>query len=319
MSITEIIKQGDLVMAPLAGYSDHFFRKLMYALGAQVTFTEMISADGLIRNEKRTIKYLDNVSQEPATGVQLFGSKPMTMAYAAEIALKFGARMIDINMGCPVKKVVRNGAGVALMKNPGQARRIISEVKKAINVPLLIKCRAGWDEQSLNFKEIATIAVGEGVDAITLHPRTRTQNYLVPARWDLIAELVQSVPVPVIGNGDIKSVEDALTMKRTTGCYAMMVGRAAVRNPAIFRQYTTFCESGAPVVPWQAAERWQLIDSHLTSLVFELGPKIGVIKFRKFLSFYLSGLENVSSIRPRIFLLEDETTMRSLLRDFLGQ
>ncbi|MBN2383301.1 tRNA dihydrouridine synthase DusB [bacterium] len=317
ISLGNIIVPGELVLAPLAGYTDRFFRKLIYSLGARVAFTEMISAEGIVRYQRQSLMYLDQVDTELATGVQIFGSRPLAMARASEIAREKGAKLIDINMGCPVKKIVRSGAGAALMKDLILAGQIMAAVRKAVDLPVLIKCRSGWDDASLNFKELVTIAAGEGIDAITFHPRTRSQNYQSPARWEQIKELVEYTNLPVIGNGDIVSAESAQSMRTTTGCYALMVGRAALRNPLIFKQYQDLTGSGFASDPLTAVERWHLIDAHLTSVLKALGPKHGLIRFRKFLSFYLSGLDNVCSIRARIFTIDREQELRAMLQDFL--
>lgn len=317
MEIRNFIKPGGLILAPLAGYTDRFFRQLLYLYGLKVSFSEMISAEGLIRNHPGTKRYLLNINKEIATGVQLFGQHPEVLTNAAQIAVEHGAKMIDINMGCPVKKVVKSGAGAALMKNLPLARKIIAGVRKAVSIPLLIKCRTGWDENSINYLELAIMAEGEGVDALTLHPRTRSQNYQSPARWDNIKNLVDTVSIPVIGNGDITSVKDALAMHQETGCYAMMIGRAALRKPLIFQHYQNFMKTGQINEIMTCEDRWKLIDSHLTILTAELGQQNGIFKFRKFLSFYLTGLPFVSKIRSTLFTISTEDELRTILKEFL--
>ncbi|MFC1851571.1 tRNA dihydrouridine synthase DusB [candidate division CSSED10-310 bacterium] len=317
MTLRDIVPPKSLILAPMAGYTTHYFRTMVRSMGATVTFTEMISAEGIYRRQQETLAYLKNIDSETNTVVQLFGGNPAIVAAAAAFIVDLGAKVIDINMGCPVKKVTKNGSGAWLMKNPLIAARMMALVKKEINVPLTIKIRAGWDEKHLNYLEIAKIAEDEGVEAITLHPRTRTQNYSTPARWDMIKQTVQSVSIPVIGNGDIITVHDALRMENETGCYALMIGREALRNPWIFNQFNEFKKSNNPPGKPSRQDIWELISSHLTQVIAEKGERKGIHFFRKFLARYLHGLYGVSKIRTQLFFIEEERVLRSLLQKFL--
>ncbi|MCK5687516.1 tRNA dihydrouridine synthase DusB, partial [bacterium] len=246
MKIKNLSITGKTFLAPLAGITNLPFRLLVKKCGCSVVCSEMISAKGIFYNSKNTLKLLASQKKEQPLSVQIFGSEPESMARAAIFIENLNiADIIDINLGCSVKKIVKQGAGVALMKEPKLARNIFTQVRNAVDLPFTIKLRSGWDNSGQQAMEIAHIAQDCGVNAITLHPRTATQGFKGKADWDLISKLKLFLSIPVIGNGDINSVEDAVSMLETTGCDSVMVGRAVMGNPFILSQIDEFIETGA--------------------------------------------------------------------------
>ncbi|OFX23420.1 MAG: tRNA dihydrouridine synthase DusB [Anaeromyxobacter sp. RBG_16_69_14] len=230
---------GRFFLAPLAGVSDRPFRKICRDMGAAFTYTEMVSAHGLVHGSEQTESYLDRDPEETPFAVQIFAAEPEVLARGAAVAVQRGADIVDINMACPVKKVCGTGAGAALAREPERVRTAVEAVRAACGVPVTVKIRAGWDEGSLNCVAVAQAAEAGGASAVALHGRTRAQGYAGKARWDLVHAVKQSVRVPVLGSGDVWTSADALRMARETGCDAVLVARGACGNPWIF------CELGA--------------------------------------------------------------------------
>ena len=234
MNIGNIPLENNTVLAPLAGITNLPFRLLAKEAGCGMVCSEMISANGLIHQSKKTLQLMDSALREKPLSVQIFGSKPEVMAEAAKIIEMAGADILDINFGCSVKKVVKTGAGVGLMRTPDVAASVITAVRKAVRIPVTIKIRSGWVGSGEQALEIARIAETCGADAISIHPRTATQGFGGSADWSLIKKVKMQASIPVIGNGDITCAEDAVRMLETTGCDGVMVGRAAIGNPSIF-------------------------------------------------------------------------------------
>ncbi len=289
-----------LVLAPLAGISNLPFRLLAKEQGCSLVWTELISAEGLLRNRRASAELLRSCPEERPLAVQLFGSQPRSLADGAKIAVEeFGADILDINMGCPVRKVVRGGAGAALLKDIPRAAAIIRAVRRAIAVPLTVKIRLGWDEKSVNYLDVAQMAEGCGVDGLILHGRTRMQSYGVPADWGAIAHTQAMLRIPVIGNGDLSSPRSILRFFQETGCPGAMIGRGAMGNPWIFRQTLQLFqgkEGGAPSLE----EREGIILRHLQRVLEIRGEEQGVREFRKHLIWYTRGLRGSSDFRSRI-------------------
>jgi len=232
MNIGSLVVDPPVLLAPLAGISNLPFRVLNRRYGCALAFTEMISATGLVRNMRKTFRYLATAPEDRPLGVQLFGTDPGVLAAAAEIVAAHGADLIDLNMGCPVKKVVRTGAGAALMKNPALAFEIMKAVRRATGLPLTVKIRSGWSDRTVNALELARLAAEAGLDAVIVHPRTVAQGFGGRADWRIIADVKRELAIPVVGNGDIRHPRPyAARMRAETGCDGVMVGRGAPGEP----------------------------------------------------------------------------------------
>jgi len=297
-----------LLLAPMAGISSLPFRRTMKECGAALVFTEMISANGLIRDGRKTVELLRSCADEKPLAIQLFGDDPQVLAAAAQL-VGDQADLLDINMGCPVKKVVRAGAGSALLRNPQRVGQILAAVRRVFAGPLTIKIRSGWDQTHLNYMEIGQIAREEGVNAICLHPRSRSQNFGGTANWQQIAELKARLDIPVIGSGDLFHAADVLRMFTTTGCDAVMIARGAYGNPWIFEQAAALLQQQVPA-PISTEQRWSVIRQHLRWHLAEFGEHKALIEMRKHLSWYAKGLPTATQFRGR---LHDITSWPTLL------
>jgi tRNA-dihydrouridine synthase B len=247
--------RGRFFLAPLAGVSDRPFRKICRELGAAFTYTEMVSAHGLVHGSEQTESYLDRDPEETPFAVQIFAAEPEVLALGAAAAVKRGAGIVDINMACPVRKVCGTGAGAALAREPDRVRAAVEAVKVAAGVPVTVKIRAGWDETSLNCVEVAQAAEAGGASAVALHGRTRAQGYAGKARWELVAAVKRAVRVPVLGSGDVWTAADALRMARETSCDAVLVARGACGNPWIFRDLAA-ADRGDPAPDPPSRDEW---------------------------------------------------------------
>ncbi len=301
---------GTLFLAPLAGCSDRAFRDICIEQGADFTFTEMVSAEGVVRGNSETVKLMHRADLEKLYAIQLFGSDPKTMHEASCKALDYAPVLIDINCGCPVPKVIKTGAGAALMKTPSLIGRLVTEVRKAIEkkekvCSVSVKLRSGWDEKSITFREAAHEAAAAGASLITLHPRTKNQGYSGTARWDYIGELKQRlVKVPVIGSGDLFRPEDAHRMLRTTGCDGIMFARGAVGNPFVFSQTKALLlEQGnedLPAGPPSIKERLETALRHLHKARYYEGESTAVKEMKKQFCAYTKGLPGGAALRNLI-------------------
>ena len=304
------------VLAPMAGVSEMPFRVIAFELGAALCPTELVSAMGLFHANARTLKYLRNDPQvERPYSLQLFGGEPAAMAAAAVQGKQWGAQIIDLNMGCPVKKVTRSGAGSALLCDPPRAAEIVRRIRDATGLPVTAKIRSGWDAASKNYLQMAD-ALGEaGIVGLAVHPRTRAQGYSGQADWSVIADLKRHVgdAFAVFGNGDVKNVADAQRMLSTTGCDFVMIGRGALGNPWLFRQL----EGGAPPTP---EERCQLVQRHFRAHVQFVGAELPAVRaFRKHLGWYSHGLFGASAFRNEVNRIDRAgDVLRLVERFFLG-
>ncbi len=301
--------RGKAFLAPLAGISNLPFRLMARSFGCALAYTEMISSNGLIRKTDKTYEYLQTCAADKPLGMQIFGADPQIMAAAAVIAAERGADLIDINMGCPVKKVVKSGAGAILMKDQSLIARIIVSVKKAVSVPVTIKIRSGWNRSSINAVEIARIAEDSGADAITVHGRTADQGYSGTADWGVIAAVKEAVQIPVFGNGDIWQPRDALAMITQTSCDAVLVGRGVLGNPWIFTGINQLLSGRQEDCIPDLAQRSEIIKKHW-SLEAEMGgSRAATRNFRKHLLWYTKGLEGSSRFRNLVSTLPDRESM----------
>jgi nifR3 family TIM-barrel protein len=301
----------------MAGISDLPFRLLAREQGAPLCFTEMISAEGLKRNGKNTLALLRSSALDRPLGIQLFGGDPDTLAEAARM-IQSNCDLIDINMGCPVKKVVSGGAGSSLLRTPGKVAEIIRSVRKATSLPLTIKIRSGWNSTELSFLEIGRIAEQEGCDAITLHPRTRAQMFSDNADWEKIKELKNSVTLPVIGSGDIFSGQDVVDMLDQTGCDGVMIARGAMGNPWIFREAMERLAGKTPSAP-SRKERHATALSHFLQLCEIHEEHTAIAEMRKHLSWYVKGLSGAARFRSMANAIVEKQILLQAINDFFTQ
>lgn len=306
-----------LILAPMAGITDQAVRLLARENGAPLCFTEMISAQGLIRGGKNTMALLRSSPEDRPLGIQLFGNDPEAIAQAA-VLVEENCDIIDINMGCPVKKVVSGGAGSALLREPATVAAIIRAVRKAVRLPLTIKIRTGWNSTEASFLEIARIAESEGCDAVTFHPRTRAQMFNDRADWDQIAELKAKVGVPVIGSGDLFSSRDVAEMLERTGCDGAMIARGALGNPWIFREAAALLE-GVTLPPPTMAEKRVVISRHLECLSALYGEHLAVREMRKHVSWYVKGIEGAARFRSVINTIADKASFAEAVNSFFNR
>ena len=285
-------------LAPMAGVTDTPYRILAQEMGCAMAFAEMVSVLGIhFRNEK-TLAMLETVPEERPLAMQLFGARPEPVAEAAVYVESLGcADVIDFNMGCPAPKIVKNGAGSALLKEPERAGEILAALVKATKLPVTVKMRIGWDESSINAVEMAKRVEAVGVAAIAVHGRTREQYYKGHADWSMIAAVKRAVKVPVIANGDIRTTADLARVFRETECDGVMIGRAAQGNPWIFRAFRSFLETGVEIPPPTIAERGALILRHLDMLIQYKGDYIGAREMRKHATWYTKGMVGGGNLR----------------------
>lgn len=305
MRIGNLTLTGILVLAPMSGITDYPFRQVMREYGCCLTFTEMISAEGLIKKREGLLTIND---RDHPLFVQLFGSDPVNLAEAAIISESLGADGININMGCPAPQVIRVGAGVELMRHPEKVREILMKVKKAIRIPLTIKIRSGWDEKHQNAIEIAQIAEDCGVDGIFIHPRTGVQKFYGKADWNLVRRVKQSVLIPVIGNGDVTDPQMAMKRIEETGCDGIMIGRGSLGNPWIFssQRFPTLIE------------RIKAIERHWILLREHYQKEKAIKEIRRHIAWYTRGLPLSASFRSKLFKIKEERTLFEALSSFFN-
>ena len=302
-------------LAPLAGYTDKSFRTICKEAGADVVVSEMISADGLVYHKSRTIIYADFPENQRPFGIQLFGSDAGIMAKAIEIILARKPDFIDVNMGCPVKKVVKRGAGSALMKTPVAAMKIVKEIKsvlKGTSIPLSVKIRSGWDANFQNAPEFSQMLQAAGADIICIHPRSRSQMFSGKSDWQIIKKIKRKVKIPVVGNGDINSAEDAERMFSETDCDSVMIGRGAIGKPWIFDETKQLLLS-RKIFPLSYQKKLEIISRHLMLELEEKGKIVGIKEMRKHLSAYTKGLRGGSKVRNLLNRTLDEKEIIDLM------
>lgn len=288
----------NLLLAPLAGITNHAFRLICRQEGACMAFTEMVSVNGMVREGERTWGLLQSSAEDRPLGVQLFGDSPELLAQAAEM-VGDQADLLDINMGCPVRKVVGTGAGSALLKDTALIAEILKAVRRATRLPLTIKIRSGWESSDETWREVGRIAEAEGCDAITLHPRSRSQMFDGTADWSRIAGLKRQVKIPVIGSGDLFSADDCRRMLLETGCDGLMVARGAMGNPWIFRQAIELLE-GRAVTAVTVAQRMATARRHLELFMAQAGEAVAVREMKKHLGWYIHGISGAAALRRRV-------------------
>lgn len=308
---------GVVFLAPMAGVTDLVYRKICREYGADMVYTEMVSSNGLYYNDEKSISMLETQVTERPVALQIFGNEPEIMASVVERYINDleHVDILDINMGCPAPKIVNNGNGSALMKNPILAGKIIEAVAKQSKKPVTVKIRKGWDDTQINAVEFAKILEASGAEAITVHGRTRDQFYAGKADWDIIGEVKAAVKIPVIGNGDVFSAEDGLEMLAKTGCDAIMIGRGCQGNPWLFKQIKQGLSQELIRVP-SASEKIDLAISHLEKLAAYKGEHCAVKEMRKHMGWYIKGLKNATEVRRIINTLNTKSEVAEVLKQY---
>ena len=311
--------KNQVVLAPMAGYSNTSFRKIIKDMGAGLIFAEMVSDKALVYQNAKTLELLKMSEEERPIAQQIFGSDVESFVEAARIVESvMHPDIIDINMGCPVPKVaVSAQAGSAILKNPDKIYQIVSEVVKVVSVPVTVKIRLGWDESSINCVEVAKVIESAGASAITLHARTRAQGYSGKARWEYIKQVKESVSIPVIGNGDVKTCFDAKRMILETGCDAVMIGRGVLGNPWLIRDCVEYLESGSVPKPVSNQEKIEMMKRHFELLKQDKNEKVALLEIRSNILFYLKGMPGNKEMKTRICEAKSEEDIYSLLNQYL--
>lgn len=316
MQIGNISLSVPVALAPMAGITDMPFRIICSELGCGLVVSEMVSAKGLLYKNVKTFDMLRVAPEERPAAIQLFGSNPQELACVAKIVEAEGADIIDFNMGCPVPKIVNNGEGSALMKNPQLAYEILARMADAVNIPVTVKIRSGWDAAHINAPEIAQFAEKAGVAAIAVHGRTREQFYNGKADWQVIKAVKDAVKIPVFGNGDILSAEDGLRMFKETGCDGLMIGRGADGNPWIFAELAAALGANGEKHEVTLAERMAMILRHLQMLIDFKGEVVAVKEMRRHAGAYLKGMPMAAEYRRRINALNTYEEFYQLISEY---
>ncbi|AIK96132.1 tRNA dihydrouridine synthase DusB [Candidatus Odyssella acanthamoebae] len=316
IKIDTIQLEMPVILAPMSGVTDMPFRRLVKRMGAGLVISEMIASQAMVRQVRQTMKMIEKSPEELPMAVQLAGCEPQVMAEAARLNEDLGAQIIDINMGCPVKKVVNGHAGSSLMRDEGLAARIIEATVKAVKVPVTLKMRTGWDDNSRNAPNLAKIAEDCGVKMITIHGRTRCQLYNGRADWAFIRRVKEAVKVPVIGNGDVISVEDATTLLEQSGADGVMVGRGCYGRPWFINQIGHYLKTGKHLPDPDMAIQHQTVKNHLDDILSHYGIATGIKIARKHVGWYSKGLNNSTDYRVAVNRVEDPPTMHQLIDDF---
>lgn len=299
MKIGNIEIQNSAALAPMAGVADCAFREICSSFGAAYTVTEMVSSKGIHFNNKKTAELMEITDRKRPTAIQLFGDEPETMADAAVFALQYKPDFIDINMGCPAQKISGNGAGASLMRNPQLCGKIVRQITDAVNIPVTVKMRKGWDDDSVNCVEIAKIVEANGASAVAVHGRTRQQYYKPPVDWDIIRDVKSSVKIPVIGNGDVTSGIKAKELYEHTGCDMIMVGRGALGNPFIFNEINEYMKTGKLIPKPTAKEKLDIMIKQIERMCELKGEFLGIRQSRKHIVWYIKGFKGAASLRNK--------------------
>ncbi len=312
MKIGNVEISNSAALAPMAGVADCAFRELCSSFGAAYTVTEMVSAKGIHYNNKKTAELMELSDRERPSAIQIFGSDPDTMADAAVFALQFKPDFIDINMGCPAPKISNNGSGASLMKNPKLCGEIIKSVANAVDIPVTVKIRKGWDDKSVNCVEIAKVAEANGASAVAVHGRTREQYYKPPVDKDIIRDVKAAVKIPVIGNGDVTSGAKAKELYEHTGCDMIMVGRGALGNPWIFAEINEYMKTGKLLPKPSPEEKLSVMMGQIERMCWLKGEYLGIRQSRKHIVWYIKGFKGAASLRNEAGHIESLGELKKL-------
>ncbi len=310
----------NVVLAPMAGVTDITYRTICKEMGVGLVYTEMVSAKGLYYNDIKTKRLMKINEKNRPVSLQIFGDDPDIMAYVVEnfINERQDIDIIDINMGCPTPKIVKNGDGCALMKNPKLAGEIIYKIKKVSNKPVTAKIRAGWDSKSINAVEVAEVLEFNGVDSIAVHGRTREQFYTGKADYNIIKEVKEKVKIPVIGNGDIFTPEDAVKMINDTNCDGVMVGRGILGNPWLIKNIIKAFNNDYDFYIPTTTDKIDIIKKHADMLITELDEKIAILEMRKFAAWYMKGMKDSSQARNEINKISKASDLYNILDNYMN-
>ncbi len=311
-----------VVLAPMAGISDPSYMRIVENLGCAYAITELISAEAIVRDNKKTFEMLNGIENiNMPIAIQLFGGSAKVLSEAAKIIeTRFHPAIIDINMGCPVPKVaVRSEAGSSLLKNPDLVYEIVKEVSSVVDIPVTVKIRSGWDQNSINAVEIALSAEKAGASCIAVHGRTRAQGYSGNADWDIIKKVKKAVSIPVIGNGDIKSCFDAKRMLEETGCDAVMIGRGVLGNPWLIKECVNYLEKGSLPTFISAQEKINMLKEHFSYLIEDKSEKAALLEIRSHALWYVKGLKSSATIKNQICNCSSVTEMFEILDNYLAK
>lgn len=317
--IGNIKMKNEVVLAPMAGVCNSAFRRIIKEMGCGLLYAEMVSDKALVYNNEKTKEMLYMTEEERPIAQQIFGSDKKSFVGAAKMVIKeMSPDIIDINMGCPVPKVaLRAQAGAALLKDPEKVYEIVKSVVEAVDVPVTVKIRSGWDHNSINAVEIAKVCEKAGASAITVHPRTRSQGYQGLADWSIIKKVKESVNIPVIGNGDIISAKDAKKMIDQTGCDAVMIGRGVLGNPFLIKQVLTYLKTGELIPNQSPKEKIQTCLKHFDYLLQIKPEKIAVLEMRTHGAWYLKGLPNAVAVKKRLYEITTKEEFINTMKEYM--
>lgn len=316
MNPVEALKTNPFVLAPMAGITDHAFRTFMKKLDTSVVVTELVSANGIEYKSERTLKLMSFDESQRPVGIQLFGEEPEILARAAQVAEADGCDFIDLNFGCPVPKVVKKGAGSAMLKDPVMLQKVLSAVKGAVKIPVTIKIRTGWDSNSRNAVEICNIAYNEGISWVAIHGRTRNQGYSGFADWDFIADVKSQAKLPILGNGDILTPKQAVLRLEQSGCDGVMIGRGCLKNPFIFMDALSLWR-GEPAKNVKR-DYVSLFNGLKHEIVAHCDEHITGIQLRKFAAWFSTGYSGAAQFRKNLFQSKSNEEIMALAEEFFA-